>query len=220
MAGLLPKTLPSEEPVTLEEAILYARYEIGTEADATFQSLIKLAREQTEAITEHQLNTATFIQYFDGWKDSWNRCFLLDKPPLQTVTAVKYIDTDGTEQTVDPNNYIVHNQNQHRGIIQFKNEYTFPELREEQYNSVNIEFVCGYEDYPVPPLTARGVPETLRDAMLLFINDTWSHREYQLDGKITGSIQNNKIAMQILGSYRVLSPTGIGAGSEVPQYIL
>jgi uncharacterized phiE125 gp8 family phage protein len=211
MAGLTLVTLPTDEPVSLEDALLYARYEAGVE-DALFESLINLGRQQVENITEHQLNEATFIQYFDGFPV--NRCFLLSKPPLISVTSVKYLDADGAEQTIDPSNYIVHSKNQHRGIVQFKKDYSFPTVRDEQIDSVFIEFVCGYENW-----SAEGVPETLKTAIKLFVNDVWSHREYQLDGTVTGSIQDNTVAKQILNNYRVFTPAGIGVGSEIPQFI-
>lgn len=215
MSGLQLKTKPTDEPVSLEEAILYARWESGTDEDDQFSALIILGREQTEAITEHQLNTATWIQYFNGWQN----CFLLDKPPLQTITAITYIDEDGATQTVSSSNYIVHTESEHRGLVQFKNDFTFPELRAERLNSISIEFVAGYQGWPISPLTPQGVPETLKTAIKLFVNDCWSHREYDLDGKLTGSIQDNPTAKQILNSYKVYSPTSIGLAASVPQFI-
>lgn len=215
MSGLQLKTAPTDEPVSLEEAILYARWESGTDEDDQFSALITLGREQTEGITEHQLNTATWIQSFNGWQ----RCFLLDKPPLQSVTTITFIDVDDITQTVSSSDYIVHTESEHRGIVQFKKDFTFPELRDERLNSISVEFVAGYEGWPILPLAARGVPETLKLAIKLFVNDCWSHREYDLDGKLTGSIQDNPTAKQILNSYKVYSPTSIGFASSVPQFI-
>ncbi len=217
MAGLIQTVAPTSEPVTRSEAILYARWEEGTDEDTLFDALIAVAREQTEAITEHQLNTASYIQYFDKWPLS--RCFLLSKPPLQSVTAIKYIDQDGNEQTVDPSNYIIHTESQHRGIVEIDKNYSYPVLREETLNSVSIEFNAGYEGWPVGQST-QGVPQTLKFAMMHFVNDLWSHREYQEDGKIVGDLKQNKVAMQILGSYRVHTPIAItGSAQFVPNII-
>ena len=123
MAGLTLKTAPTDEPVSLEEAILYARWETGTDEDTLFNTLISMGREQVEGITEHQLNTATWIQYFDGWPSS--RCIFLDKPPLQSVTAINYIDDEGNSQTVTATDYIVNTESEHRGIIQFTNDFVY-----------------------------------------------------------------------------------------------
>jgi uncharacterized phiE125 gp8 family phage protein len=215
MSGLVIVTAPPDEPVTLEEATLFARWESGTDEDALFNSLIQSSREQVEIVTEHQLNTATYRQYFDGWPAS--RCFLLDKPPLQSVTSIQYIDSDDNTQTVTASDYIVYTENQHRGIVQFKNNYSLPVLREERFNSVIIEFVCGYQGWPVG--NAQDVPQSLKDAIKIFVNDAWSHREFDLDGNITGTIQDNSVAMQKLGSYRVHTPTAIGFASNVSNVI-
>ena len=213
MSGLVKTVATTSEPVTRAQAQLYARYEEGEIEDDMFDTFIIVGREQVEAITEHQLNTATFVQYFD----SWQRCFLLSKPPLQSITSVQYTDADGATQTVSSNDYAANIFDQHRGNVRFNFDFNFPVLNIDQMNSIQITFIAGYEGWPVA--LPAGVPKTLTHAIKLFVNDVWSHREFELDGKVTGNIQNNKVAMQILNSYRVNTPTAIGIGSSIPQSI-
>lgn len=213
MSGLVKILATTSEPVTRAQAQLYARYEEGDIEDDLFDTFIIVGREQVEAITEHQLNTATFVQYFD----SWQRCFSLSKPPLQSITSVQYTDTDGATQTVSSSDYAANTFNQHRGNVLLNYDFTYPVLNNDRMNSIQITFIAGYQGWPVA--LPADVPKTLTHAIKLFVNDVWSHREYELDGKVTGNIQNNKVAMQILNSYRVNTPTGIGIGSQIPQFI-
>ena len=62
MSGLVKILATTSEPVTRAEAQLYARYEEGEVEDDLFDTFIIVGREQVEAITEHQLNTATFLE--------------------------------------------------------------------------------------------------------------------------------------------------------------
>lgn len=213
MSGLVQIVAPTSEPVSRAAAQLYARYEEGDIEDELFDTFIAIGREQVEAITEHQLNTATFVQYFD----SWQRTFLLSKPPLQSVTSVQFTDLDGNTQTVLATDYAVNDKNQHRGNVRFNFDFIFPVLSNDRMNSIQITFKAGYEAWPVA--LPAGVPKTLAHSIKLFVDDVWSHREFELDGKVTGNIQNNKVAMQILNSYRVNTPIGIGIGNVVPQTI-
>lgn len=220
MSGLVNTVATTSNPVTRAEALQYLKQNAGTSDDALVDDLILMATEQVEIITEHQLNDATYIQYFDGWPkysmggSLTDRLICLDKPPLQSVTSVKYRDSDGNAQTITSTNYIVDNVSQAKSQIVFNTGYSLPTVdNDNAVNSVYVEFVAGYETWQsgVP-----GVPPSLKTAILVFINEIYEHRLYELEGSITGSLMGNKKAMQCLGSYRVNTPTAIGLGGSIP----
>jgi uncharacterized phiE125 gp8 family phage protein len=114
--GLTLITPPDGEPVVATEAIDHLRLEADTEEDALIASLVTSAREIIETQTGRALITQTWELTLDrfpcgtvGYGASWVRTtqIQLPKPPIQSVTSVKYIDTDGVLQTLASTEYTV-----------------------------------------------------------------------------------------------------------------
>lgn len=224
MSGLVLKTAPVDYPVSRTDALLYLRQISGTPDDALVDDLIALATEQVESITEYQLQDATYIQYFDGWPcyslvgaNTTNRIIYLDKPPLQSVTSIKYIDGDGNTQTVASSNYNVRNNDRTKSVIEWNSDYTLPTLNDNRIDSVFVEYVCGFESWQsgVP-----GVPKWSKQAIKLLVNEIYEHRLFQQEGSITGTLQKNSWAMQILNGHSINTPTAIGAGGSIPSTVI
>ncbi len=112
MSGLIYDTMPTDYPVTRTEALLFLKQNAGTPDDSLVDDLIAMATQEVELITEHQLQTATSIQYFDGF--SRDGFLKLKRPPVNSITSVKYLDTDGTEQTIASSNYRLINKDNRR----------------------------------------------------------------------------------------------------------
>ena len=224
MSGLIYNVAPSTFPVTLEEALLFLKQHPGTSDDVLITDLITMATEEVEVITEHQLQDATSVQFFDGWPGGvygtsyggyYNRFITLMRPPLQSVTSVKFIDFDDVEQTVDPANYTVKINNEARGLIQFDVDFTLPILSRNVVDSVFVEFVSGYESWP----GKSGVPVSIKTAIKYFINEIYQHRMYQQEGSITGQLMQNEYAMKLLRAYMVRTPDSIGLGGLIPNVV-
>ena len=219
MSGLIYSVPPVDFPVTLSEALLYLKQNTGTDDDALITDLIDMATVEVELITEHQLQDATSIQFFDGWplffSSYTTRLILLRRPPLQSVVAVKFIDFDDVEQTVDPSNYQVKINNEARGMIEFDVDFILPILTRNRIDSVNVEFVSGYESWP----GKSGVPTAIKTAIKILINDIYQHRMYNQEGSIVGSLLENKIAMKLLRAYMVRTPNAIGLGGSIPNFV-
>src|SRR5262249_25595806 len=109
--GLVQSVAPASEPLTLADAKQWARVET-TDDDALITSLIVMAREYAETITQRQLLQATWVMTIDrfpggdpGWGRWWpwgSACTIrLPGPPLQSVSSINYIDTQGNTQTVN-----------------------------------------------------------------------------------------------------------------------
>lgn len=196
-------TDPSTEPVTLAEAIAYCRGNTGIE-DSLFNSLISVAVEQVELITEHRLITHTTEQYFDCWPNSElftavsdSRRLYLRFPPLVTINSVKYYDEDGSLQTLASSNYWTMNNSKHQAFVQFKPSASLPSLENGRPQSIIVNYDNGYG------ATAATVPETFKQAIKMFINDLYYARRMNMENV---DLTENATAMQILGSLAVNTP--------------
>ncbi|MBN1807189.1 MAG: phage head-tail connector protein [Sedimentisphaerales bacterium] len=157
-------TPPSVEPVTLNEAKLHLRVD-HTDEDALITSLIKVAREWCENFQNRAYITQTITLTLDEFPD----VFTVPRPPLQSVTSIKYIDTDGVQQTLSSGIYDVDSQSE-PGRIALAYGQSWPGIRGD-INSVEVVYVAGYGD------TADNVPERVKAAIKLLAGHLYEHRE-------------------------------------------
>jgi len=224
MSGLIITTPAVGYPVSRSDALLFLKQNSGTPDDALVDTLIAMATSQVEVITEYQLNTTSYRQYFNGWPTQTiigsvksNKVIELLKPPLISVESVKYLDEDNVEQTIASSNYTVANNQFTSSCIVFNHDFVLPRVEQNLVDTVYIDFTCGWEGWNsgVP-----GVKEEFIMAIKLMVNEIYEHRLFNLEGEMTGTLQENSFAMQILNSLNINSPTGIGLGGAVPNYIV
>jgi len=91
---------PAEEPVTVAEIKTHARIS-GSASDTEIATMIAAARQYAEAELGRWIITQTVDAYFDAFPP----CFYL--PPLQSITSITYIDSNGDSQTLDSSLYRV-----------------------------------------------------------------------------------------------------------------
>lgn len=159
---------PSVSALTLAYARLHIR-SLGTADDTLIQVYINAAASYFEEQTGRQLLTATREAWlnafpFVGASGGYAR-IELPKPPLQGVTSVKYIDSDGTLQSFvggSPlaNLYTISapvGPYAARGFVEPLYGGRWPTARAET-GSVRIRYTCGYGNTmtDIPPLI-RGV---------------------------------------------------------------
>jgi uncharacterized phiE125 gp8 family phage protein len=155
-------TAPSVEPVSLETAKLYLRVD-GTADDAEITRLIKSARETCEEISRRAFITQTWEMILDAWPCDLRLKFY--RPPLQSVTSVKYLDQNNVEHTwID---YIVDARSD-PGVIVFN---TLPSDTLRKSGAIAIRFVAGYG------AAATNVPQRVIDAILGLIAYRYENRE-------------------------------------------
>jgi uncharacterized phiE125 gp8 family phage protein len=99
---------PASEPVTLAEAKLHLRQDTAAD-DALITSLITEAREWAEDFTNRAFITQTWEMVTDVMPP-WQ--VLLARPPLVSVTEVRYIDSNGVSQIMPSADYQVENGSQ------------------------------------------------------------------------------------------------------------
>ena len=138
--ALIVITPPTSEPVTPAEAKASPSFRVvGSTDDADITVLVKAAREMAEAITRRALITQTLELVLDGFPTGGIELYC---PPIQSVTSIKYIDTDGAEQTLDPLLYSVDDDSEPGLIVPTYGE-TWPATRDE-VNAVRVRYVAGY----------------------------------------------------------------------------
>lgn len=201
-------TAPSEEPITLAEAKLHLRVD-GTDEDSLITDLIGEAREWVEQFTRRALCTQTVRLWLDGFRDEAgttlvtprqiddgsDRAIVLDRSPVVSVSNLKYIDTAGTLQTLDPAAYTLSAKSKDRpGFVVPAYGYAWPSTRDIP-NCVQVEFVAGYG-------AAAAVPGMFKRAMRLHVG--WGYASREPESKVDGILARQQKAIeQLLISHRV-----------------
>jgi uncharacterized phiE125 gp8 family phage protein len=139
-----------------------------TTEDTLISGLIQAAREYCEAITRRALATQTIKAFLDNFPC---RDYIeLPRPPLQSVTSVKYKDSAGTETIMAlTTGYLVDSES-NIGRIVLPYGVPWPSATLYPINPIRVEYVAGY-------YASNPIPETIRQAMLLLIGHWFVHRD-------------------------------------------
>jgi len=166
-------TPPAIEPVTLAEAIAFLNLLTTTaEDDALITSLIIASRVEAEKYTSLAFITQTWQLLSDITPPSLQTINLLNrpvqvdisKPPLQSVTFVKTVNEDNTDNIIDASNYFVSTYDgdcPEKGRVTFKTDFVFPTndtLRPS--DAFIIEFIAGFGNL------ASDVPDGIKNGIL------------------------------------------------------
>lgn len=162
-----------------------------TNDDFYILGLIESATAQIENITRRGLLTQTWKAFADGWPD--DGYFTLPFGWLQSVTSVKYTDSDGDETTWGATNYISDTDSDPGRVVLGYNK-TWPTATLYPSNPIEIEFVCG-------KIASSSVPQPIKSAALLMIGDAYSFRESIVVGSSVNTIPGH--IMNLLWSYRL-----------------
>lgn len=132
-------TEPDAEPapISLTEAKLHLRVTSSAD-DELITALIRAAREWCELFQNRAFVTQTITLTLDRFPN----VFEIPKPPLQSVSSIKYIDTAGVQQTLDPSVYDVDTVSE-PGRIALAYGQSWPSIRGD-INSVEVIYVAGY----------------------------------------------------------------------------
>ena len=143
----MPLTLvtpPTLEPLTLAEATSHLRVDLNDDDDL-ITDLITAAREYAETVTRRALLTQTWDLKLDAFPASSGTPVRLPFPPLQSVTSIQYVDTNGDTQTWSSDDYIVDapsGPQAVQGRITPAYQESYPTTR-GIINAVTIRFVTG-----------------------------------------------------------------------------
>jgi len=189
-------TAPTIEPVGIDELMLHNRMdEDSTIENDLLDGAIKAAREHVENITRRALLTQTWDYYLDEFPG----CDYIKLPfgNLQTVTHIKYTDSDSTQTTMAvTTDYLVETNGKACGRIVLPYAETWPSFTAYTSNPIVIRFVCGWT-------TKALVPYNIKAAIKMFCADLYVNREAQISGSFAQIYSENKTAMRLLGSERL-----------------
>ena len=163
---------PTVEPVSLAEAKRHANV-VASDDDLLIAALIQAAREQVESDTSRALVNQTWRLKLHDW---FADLIELPRPPLQSVTSIKYLDADDVEQTL-PVAYYKVDADRTPGVIWKAPDYTWPTVS-AQPNAVTITYVAGYG------AAATAVPARARQAILLLVAHWYRAREAVMVGSV------------------------------------
>ena len=186
---------PETEPISLLEATNHLRI-LPDDAvpDAYINSIISVAREKIENEISRALITQTWQATGANFPWSSNCPIELELPPLQDVNSVKFVDTDGNEQTWSPSLYQV-NTKSTPGFILPKDGESYPETGSGVINSITIEFVAGYGN-------AGKVPSPIRHAMKLIVGELYARREEAIVGAAITTVPVS--AQNLISPYKIV----------------
>src|SRR6056297_429408 len=190
------KTAPTGYPVSVEDIKEHAIIEHDND-DWLLNSYLRAAIAELDpphGILGRAMMEQTLIAYLPGF-DS-DRIYL-PYPPLISVTSVKYQDSDGNEQTVDPSTYEVITGAE-PGYVAILDGEDWPTDEDDISMPVWIEYKAGYPSVTVGETTTITVPEGIRFYIMLLVAEMYRQRE--LSTMI--ATKNNPLWMNLIEKYR------------------
>lgn len=163
------KTAPEKYPISVKEAKEHLRVDLDfTEDDDYINALIQTATQTAEQFLHRRLITQTWYKYLECWPTEDRIIMPLGK--LQSVTSLKYKDSDGDESTWTASNYIV-DTNSDPGEIVLAYNGVWPTVTLYPSNPITIEFVCGYGT------DGSDIEDNILHAIKVAISNMYENRE-------------------------------------------
>lgn len=188
----------ASEPITLADARKHLRIEpYGSPAthpdDAYVTALISVVRSWCE----QYLQRALAEQTIELALDEFTKTIALPFAPIQSVTSITYIDTDGATQTLATSVYAF---DSYSNKITLKYDQYYPQTQLIN-NAVLIRYVAGYTNGASPD--TYPLEYAIKAAMLLLIGHLYENRQ-----------ENTTANMSALpmGIYSLLQPYKLGLG--------
>jgi uncharacterized phiE125 gp8 family phage protein len=158
-----------------------------TAEDDDLTDLITDGRVVVENICRRALLTQTWYYYLDKFPSE--DFFKLPFGNLQSVTSVKYKDSDGTETTMTvTTEYIVETNGDQCGRIVLPYGASWPSFTPYPSNPITVEFVCGWT-------AAASIPKNIKRAVKFAAEDAYYHGNRH---EVLKDVINN-----LLASYRL-----------------
>lgn len=155
-------TAPVDIPIALDP--IKDEFRItGSQEDSVIIRCIKAAVSYAENYTETKIMTQTWDYYKDNFPTG---IIYVPYPPIQSITHIKYYDSDEVLQTLSTAEYRTDLVSQ-PARIEYVNSWP---TNYDRVNAVNIRFISGY--------TARHlVPQNIKDAIILLAADFYENRQ-------------------------------------------
>lgn len=160
------------EPLTLQEAKIHLNETLDDAAnDAYISALITVARQAAEERLGRTLIQTTLQRVLYGFP--WGEAIKLYRPTVLSVDWVKYIDTSGVQQTMDPSAYLLEPGSE-PGLLWPTWGQRWPAVR-HQPGAVVVQYQAGYGT------TAAAVPAPIVHWIKLALSDLYENRARSSD---------------------------------------
>jgi uncharacterized phiE125 gp8 family phage protein len=174
------------QPVSLEEARDHVRVTCD-DHDALIGALISVATQAASDRLQRALVPTRYRLTLDSFPDAVE----LLMPPIISVESVKYIDTTGTQQTLDPQDYYLDRVSEPGYLVPAYGR-AWPETQ-DRVNAVEVEYTAGYPD--------SAIPTPVKQWILLALGDLYSNPDRSAEKPVVP--QN--FADSLLDTYRLWS---------------
>lgn len=156
---------PSAEPLTTAEARTHCGIpSADTSHDTFLDSLVTAARQKWERDTDTVCITSTVTERMT---DLSGLAIALAKRPVQSITSVQYVDSNGSTQTFSSANYSLLTHSPYAQVL-LGYDAIWPSPR-GGIGDVTITYVAGYNG-------ASAVPKAWKQAMLLLVSHWFENR--------------------------------------------
>jgi len=182
-------TAATKKPLSLDEVKAHLNLTTDfTDDDELLDSMIDSTIDYIENYLRRSLLTQTITAKYDFFP----HCFELERPPLQSITSIQYIDTAGDTQTYSSANYTVDTTSEPARVVEAYGT-SWPTTR-NIINAVTVTYVAGYT-------SAGNVPTQIKQAMKILIGDWYKERESFIVGVMVSKLPHT--ARMLLQPYRV-----------------
>ena len=164
-------TAPVALPISLAEAKSQLRVEHNDD-DTIISRLISVAVSYVDA--QGALGACMMTQTWGQWLGQNPSTVTLLLGPVQTVSAIKYYDTNNALQTDTLSNYNVLGTSG-RTVVSPKTGFSWPTTFQRD-DAIKIEYVIGYG------ATRADIPSSVRHALLMLVAHYYENREIELVG--------------------------------------
>ena len=161
------KTEPTALPVIVSETRDHCDYG-SSDRDSYFSQLIKAAMKTVERWEWRSLITQTLEVRLDAFPSGDDDVIYVPRPRLISVTSVKYVDTDGTTQTLSASLYSSDVYTE-PGRIKPAYGQVWPTTRSATMNAVTIEVQAGYG------ASHSHIPEDTKQLIYILVKHFWDN---------------------------------------------
>jgi len=163
-------TAAATEPISLTEAKLHLKVE-NIADDNLITMLIKASRQSAENFTHRALASQVLELVLDEFPEN---DIVLPRPPVESVTSVKYKDHEGTETTVSSADYIAFTDADPAVVVPAYSKY-WPSFTPYPKGAVRVRYTAGYKTTGSDPNLI--IPEAIKQGLLLAIGNYYENRE-------------------------------------------
>lgn len=187
-------TAPSEI-ITVSEAADFMRVDFPDDEESIISAMITSARQWCEEYLRRAIGVQTLETILPCFPQRGRKEILL-RPPVISVTSVKYLDTSGVEQTLVLNTeYRLSIDSDPAEIVPVDNAW--PACLDVA-NAVRVRYQTGYYGGGSPAESIE-LPKTIRTAILMQVADLYHNRESQVEKPLS----SNPTLERMLSMYRL-----------------